>query len=79
MPHSPRLPETFSGNEPTVIGTLINHEGRISSLETTRETDHAPFRIKDLVSFLPGIFALALALGGKITWLQYLNAIGFGP
>lgn len=65
-----------------VNGVLINHEGRISSLETSRaaeaSTAHRPFEIRDLMSWLPGLVALLLALFGKISWLQYLGVTGFG-
>lgn len=70
-----------NGTELNYVGVLINHEGRIASLETTREASkeaRARFEIKDLISFLPGLIALLLALLGKISWLQYLGATGLG-
>lgn len=74
-------PERSTGNDPTILGTLINHEGRISSLETTRDQDERPrFEVKDLMSFLPGLIANVLAFGllwaGKISVLEWLSATG---
>jgi hypothetical protein len=74
-------PANSIGNGPTVLGTLINHEGRISSLETTRDQEPKPrFEVTDLMSFLPGLIANALAFAllwaGKISVIEWLSATG---
>lgn len=74
-------PKPFNGTEVDVAGVLLNHEGRISTVETLieeRKPERPRFELKDLASFLPGVIALLLALLGKITWLQFLGATGSG-
>ncbi len=73
-------PKPCNGTELHVAGVLLDHEGRISTVETLleeRKPEKPRFEIKDLGSWLPGLVALALALLGKITWMQYLG-IGLG-
>ena len=83
-PPSKISPSRLHTREPHLIGVLFDHEGRISATETEIENikAQAPFGLKDLLAFLPGLVANALALallwGGKISALQWLGFIGAG-
>ena len=75
----------MNGTDLNVPGVLLNHEGRISTVETIleeRKPDRVRFDVKDLASFLPGLFANALAFAllwaGKISVLQWLSLTGSG-